>query len=418
MRCLAAATLALATIVQAAGPARAQTAQAPWLARLSSWLEAVNEHRPGALDTPARLVAFWPAGDMDEVRTDFLALAAICKREMDRSARPARVVYRNALIAVPELRRILGLTDEETAQDHANRILKRAAILYADVLMRVVPLVPGAIGCSTGSSLVVNDGNSIGMGCIHVHWLQGRALLDAVQPNPAADRTVRAWYLAGATYLFEHGDYANARPLLDHARLIFRSDPEILFQRGYYHEGFASPAIQIAAVAAGTDPRAGRLHLEEAEDLFRKAVKEDPEFTESRVHHGNVLALLGRHEEAAETLRVAAAAAAGPELRYYAELFLGHAELSLGNRAAARDHYLRAAARYRQAQSPPLALALLARQSGDRSGVREAMAQVLALDPARTDESDPWWWYYRWQDKGRDARLAELYAPFLPGATR
>ena len=136
------------------------------------------------------------------------------------------------------------------------------------------------------------------------------------------------------------------------------------------------------------------------------------------MHRGYVLGLLGHHQAAAEELRLAAASAQGPQLRYYAELFLGHAEQSLGNHAAARNHYNRAGALYPRAQSPLLALALLARQTGDRAGARHAMRQVLALPRRSPDDSDPWWRYYRWQSERSERRFAALHARFKEGAPR
>ena len=414
--------LAIAVVVTRAaalaGAAPRQTEPPAWLTRLSTWVELVAAHSPGAFDTPARLVAFWPEAHMDEVRTDFVALAALYRRELVRSARPAAIFYRDTLFPVSELGRLLGLAEAEGAQERANRVLKRAAVLYADVVMLVVPLLPGQFGCSAGASMLVKDGTRIGTGCVNAHWLQGRALLDAVGPDPAKDETVRLRYAATLAFLLQNGNYANARPQLEHARLLFRLDPDILFQSGYYHEAFASPLIQTAAVAAGSDPRGGKAHLEDAEDDYRRAVREDPQFVEARVRHGRVLALLGRRQDAARELRLAAPAAQGPQLRYYAELFLGQAEESVANLAAARDHYLQAAALYPQAQSPLLALALLARQSGDRSGVREAMAKLLALPFARRDDSDPWWVYSRWQNERYQARIAKLYAALPEGGAR
>jgi len=411
--------LAVAAVVTQAATlgegAPRQTEGPAWLIRLSTWIELVAAHRPGAIDAPARLVAFWPEAHMDEVRTDFVALAALYRRELIRSARPAPVPYRDTMLTVPELGRLLGLAEAEGAQERANLVLKRAAILYADVAMLVVPLLPGQFGCSAGASMLVKDGTRIGTGCVNVHWPQGRALLGAVKPDPAKDETVRLWYAATIAFLLQTGNYANARPQLEHARLLFRLDPDILFQGGYYHEAFASPLIQTVAVAAGSEPGGGKVHLENAEDLYRRAVREDPQFVEARVRHGRVLALLGRRQDAARELRLAAAAAEGPQLRYYAELFLGQAEESVDNLAAARDHYLRAAALYPQAQSPLLALALLARQSGDRSGMREAMAKLLALPFARRDDADPWWVYTRWQNERYEARIAELYAALQEG---
>jgi hypothetical protein len=409
----------IAVVAQAAGSAWAQApapfTAAPWFARLSSYLEAVNEHRPGTLDMPARLTGFMGEGDLDEVRTDFLALVAICKRELGRSVRTAPIVYRATVIPYPDLRKVLSLSDDEAAKGNANRILQRAAILHADVAMLVIPLLPGRFGCSARATLLLKDGNGVGAGCIGIHWTHGRLLLDAVRPDPGKDQVARLWYVATITYLLEIGDFANADPQIARARLLFPDDPAILFEHGLFHEGFASPYIQTAALESGADIRGASVHLDEAEDLYRRAVKGNSKFVEARVHRGFVLGLLGQHRDAAEELRLVAPAAAEPQLRYYAELFLGRAEESLGNRVAARDHYGRAAELYPQAQSPLLALALLARQFGDRAGAQSAMRQVLALSQARDMAADPWWRYYRWQQADFKARFAELHAPFLPG---
>jgi hypothetical protein len=354
-------------------------------------------------------------GDLEEVRTDFLALVAICKRELGRSVRTAPIVYRDTVITFPDLRRLLGLTDDEAVKGNANRVLQRAAIFHADVAMLVIPLLPGRAGCSARATLLLKDGNSVGAGCVGIHWTHGRLLLDAVRPDPGKDPVARLWYVATITYLLEIGDFANADPQIARARLLFPDDPAILFEHGLFHEGFASPYIQTAALESGADIRGASVHLDEAEDLYRRAVKGNSKFVEARVHRGFVLGLLGQHRDAAEELRLVAPAAAEPQLRYYAELFLGRAEESLGNRVAARDHYGRAAELYPQAQSPLLALALLARQFGDRAGAQSAMRQVLALSQARDMAADPWWRYYRWQQADFKARFAELHAPFLPG---
>jgi len=404
---------------QAAGPVRAQapaqSSSAPWFTRLSSYLEAVNEHKPGTLDLPARLTGFMGEGDLDEVRTDFLALVAICKRELGRSVRTAPIVYRGTVIPYPDLRKLLGLTDDEATKGNANRVLQRAAILHADVAMLVIPLLPGRTGCSARATLLVQDGSGVGTGCIGIHWTHARLLLDAVRPDPGKDQIARLWYLATISYLLETGDFANANPQIERGRLLFPSDPAILFEHGYYHEGFASPLIQTAALESGADMRGASVHLDEAEDLYRRAVKGNPEFVEARVHRGFVLSLLGQHRNAAEELRLAASTAAGLQLRYYAELFLGHAEESLGNRVTARDHYRQASALYPQAQSPLLALAMVARQLGDRASAQDAMRQVLALPQARSTEQDPWWAYYRWQNHGSQAVFAELHALLRDG---
>ena len=174
-----------------------------------------------------------------------------------------------------------------------------------------------------------------------------------------------------------------------------------------------------AAFESGADTRGAKPYLDEAEDLYRRAVKEEPAVRGGprtpRVRAGPARAA---PLAAAEELRLAASSAQGSPLRYYAEMFLGHAEESLGDHAAARDRYERAATLYPQAQSPLLALALLARQSGDRAGAQHAMRQVLALPRRPRAESDPWWRYYRWQNASSEGRFAALRAPFLDGSRR
>ena len=133
----------------------------------------------------ARLTGFMSEGDLDEVRTDFLALVAICKRELGRSVRPAPVVYRDTVIPFPDLRKVLGLSDDEAAQGNANRMLQRAAILHADVAMLVLPLLPGGFGCSARATLLVQDGNSVGAGCVGIP-------LDPRPPAPRR-REARPW---------------------------------------------------------------------------------------------------------------------------------------------------------------------------------------------------------------------------------
>ena len=146
--------------------------------------------------------------------------------------------------------------------------------------------------------------------------------------------------------------------------------------------------------------------------MYRRATRK-PAIRRGARAPRNVLGLLGRHRDAAEELRLAASTARRPQLRYYAEMFLGHAEESLGNRVAARDHFRLASELYPQAQSPLLALGLLARQFGNRAGAQDAMRRMLALPPGRDAKANPWWSYYRWQNQGSGALFAELHAPFL-----
>jgi tetratricopeptide (TPR) repeat protein len=405
----------------AAGQAPAQPvpdrapASNPSLAHLTSWLEAISEHRPGLLDAPARLIGFWTEGELDGVRRDFFALLAACRRERSRSGRPEPMVFRDRAMSLPEWRQLLGLTDDEMAQGNANRILHRAAILHADIAMIVIPVLPGGTGCSSRPTLLVADGNTVRSSCLGIHWTFARALLDAVKPGPGKDPIGRLWYQATITYMMSIGDLADGDFHIPHGQRLFPDDPVILFEHGLYHEVFASPVIHTAAVESLSDKRSAKAHLEEAADHFGKALKGNPHFVEARVHRGFVLGELGRYDDAAGELRQAVDQAQGPQLSYYAELFLGRAEESLGNLSEARRHYTRASEIYPRAQSPRLSLTLLARQRGDRAEVMNTMGQVLSLPHADREQADPWWDYFRWQNRSAAALLADLYRPFLRG---
>jgi tetratricopeptide (TPR) repeat protein len=256
------------------------------------------------------------------------------------------------------------------------------------------------------------------VGCVGYHWTHARLLLDAVRPDPGKDPAVRLWYQATIAHLLESYDYANADPQIEHCRQLFPADPGILFQHGLYHEAFASPLLQAAAQDSTAGVRSAAAHLQEAADLFGRAIKANAGYVEARVHRGHVLGALGRFRESADELRQAAAGAQGSRLRYYTELFLGFAEESLGNRDAAREHYARASELYPMAQSPRLALSLLARQRGDRTGALGALQQMPSLPLAGYSDADPWWDYVGWSNLGSKALFAELYGPYAGGGVR
>ena len=407
-----------ATLSLSKGRAQAPAQSAPpvWLTRVASWIEAVNEHTPGEVDRPARVIAFWTELDLEFVRTDYFALVALCRKELGRPVGRQFVPYKGTVIPFSELRAALGLTDEEAVAGNANRILLRAAVLHADIARGIIPKLSGNVGCSSRTTMLVKDGESSGRGCLGIHWIHGRALLDLVRPDPGRNEGVRLWYLASIVFLLEVGDYANADAHIPHAQLLLSDDPAILFQHGYYHEGFASPSIQTAALETGADARGAKAHLDEAADHYRKALKLKPDFAEARLHRGFVLTELGRQDEAAEELTRALRELRDtddPRLRYYAELFLGHAEQALGRADAAREHYTSASGLYPQAKSPHLSLALLARQRGDRAGALEAMRQLRDLPSWQPDSADPWWRYFRWQNLDSKTLFDELNAYML-----
>jgi hypothetical protein len=406
----------VAMLIHAAGSAQAP--KPAWLTRLSTWLEAVNEHRPGQIDMAARIAGLSTEDDLQAVVSDYLNLVVIFRRELGRPGRVDSVVYKDTPIALADLRALLLLTGEEAAAGMANRLLLRAATLHADVAMLVVPTLPGRAGCSARSTALVQDGNRVGTGCVCFHWTIARALLDAVKPAPDKDPGARLWYQATITWMLTNGDFADADLHIPHAQLVLPDDPVIRYLHGRYHEAVASPFIQPAALDSGADTRGPRVHLDEAADHYRRALRENPRFVEARVHRGFVLLELSHEGEALGELRRAAAEAQGTQLQYYAELFLGRAEERAGTAAAAREHFARAAELYPKAQSPRLALTLLARQRAERDRARQEMQAVLSMSAAEREKSDPWWDYFSWQNRDAETLLAELYRLIAPEVSR
>ena len=170
---------------------------------------------------------------------------------------------------------------------------------------------------------------------------------------------------------------------------------------------------QVTGAQATTVIRPVRRELQDAQTLFRQALKSDPALVEVRVRLGYVLEQLGRHEEAVTELQAAANATDDSQLRFYANLFLGQAEAGLGHDDAARGAFERACELYPRAQSSRLALSHLARSRGDRPSALGAIQDVLSR--LNHDESDdPWWIYYRMHVPTPESLLDQVRARVAP----
>jgi tetratricopeptide (TPR) repeat protein len=247
------------------------------------------------------------------------------------------------------------------------------------------------------------------------HWELARSLLDKVVPAAARDEFVRGWYSATAAYLQGLGQLTPTH--FTRGLNLFPGDGELLFQAACLHESIAEPRVQdaIQSAVVPSDVRfnvsSRRAELRDAESLFRKALKAQPDHVEARVRLGRVLGLRGEHAEAETQLRKAVADAKEPLLQYYAQLFLGAEREALGDRSQARDLYVRAALLYPDAQSPRLALSLLAARDRNYADALGAMSTVLAL-PGDT-RIDPWWNYHQSQGRNAPTDLKDVYTAFL-----
>jgi tetratricopeptide (TPR) repeat protein len=269
----------------------------------------------------------------------------------------------------------------------ANRLLKRGAVLHADIAQF-------ALGDLKGAPLV-EDGGSKGWRPRTVHWEIGRRLLDGIRPDPSTDEDVFVWYRAVAPHLFSQARLSEVSDHLAKARQLFPERAQFLLDSGYLHESLASPATQAAVQeirAAGVEIRVGSAdeELRSAERFFRQATARSPDNPEAHLRLGQTLAALGRHDEARLELQRALGTVRDRRRAYLAELFLGRTEEALGRPDEARRRFDNAAALYPNAQAPRLALAHLAHRSGDRA---TAQRQLQLIAPISSDdpEADPWW---------------------------
>ncbi|HET9360605.1 MAG TPA: tetratricopeptide repeat protein [Vicinamibacterales bacterium] len=400
------ACVAISTGVAFAGQGPASPRVLSRIDRLDAWLSAVEQHRSGTVDGWALGVRDWDAAALDLLRADLGTIVSMIRE-------PKRVVYDGA-----ELARLKAIAQDVVSRGGENRILRRGAMLHADIAM-FAPFknIPSRKPAG-GPIRIVNDGQQTD---VDRHFEFGRTLLDSVQvqaargarAGPGADETVRLWYLAIGSYLQAFGemDFRHVERSLQ----LFPRDAEVLFFAACLQEMASSPQAQSALQAIGpskgttSSVRGEGAALREAERLFRQALDRDPLHVETRLRLGRVLGRRGRHEEAARELRQARAATESMLLQYYANMFMGAELEALGRTTEAREAYELAADTYQKAQAPRLALNAMAASAGDRT---EALRVIeSALRPASIEpDDDPWWDYYTAQARATDVLLGQLRA--------
>jgi hypothetical protein len=213
--------------------------------RLERWLKAVDQHEPGELDDAASEIGRFSAAALRDLWVDAQSFVALMRdRKTSVFQAPSspppvrtRIIYKPA-----DLRRMTvlacaaaGLLDDrdcvaidakgaldgqgarlaehaaisQKAGDGDNDILRRAALLHADVAM----LAPSAAAELASAQPVrtigpqsvrvtTSDGIDRNVQLVGVNWDIGRKLLDAVRtpreplPHPERDRMVHDWYRA------------------------------------------------------------------------------------------------------------------------------------------------------------------------------------------------------------------------------
>jgi tetratricopeptide (TPR) repeat protein len=420
-RCLAASIVAvLATVVSTA-----QTTPLPRIERLEAWLTAVERHEPGASDSSLILAAASSTADLQELWPTVRALIKLAEspRHTGRLSlsigtvgRPKPFVYNAAEVSAIQLL-IAGLQ----RRGGIDRLVKRGALLHADVAM-LTPTLFEANGTSAlGARMVVEmtDGEHQRTVKAAPHMDFARLLLDEVKPKPADDETVRLLYQATLAELHrtERIDMQHAERALQ----LFPKDADILFQIAGQHEAVASVRVQRALrFIPFPQRRALRIgntseELMLAQTYFERALRANPDHVEARLRLGRVLGLRGKHAAAAVELRRSITSTKDPVLLYYGSLFLGSEEEALREPVRARAAYTRAATLYPRAQSVRLALSRLASSTDDNGEARRTAQDALAL-PMDGDRYDPWWDYHLAFARHAGAMLADLYRRFeMPG---
>ncbi len=398
--------------------------QSPELLLLSRWAGSVDRHEPARADVEAATIAGWPRNDL---RTTVQTLRRL-RDELQRAVRaddarkdrPDISTRSGRSASALRAQTLLGLTDDEAQRGDINRLLKRGAMLHADIAMlaqeglvrATEPAVPGT--SPSRGPIQVSDGRAGGTDNADRHWEMARALLEIVAPEPASDEWVHRWYRAAAARMRRDRLLASSDPLLERARRLFPKDAAFPFYGGCLHETQASPSIQTVYEATAPSQRSSAAswlsgpHWNQAARLFTEALALQPAWPEARLRLGRVLGLLGRHNEAAAALRRALGETDDLPLVYWGSLFLGAEEQSLGRDGEARASFERARALRPGAQAPRLALSQLARRAGDRSQALAELRAVLTLPSDEVSRYDPLWDYYI--SRGSDANIlfAEL----------
>jgi tetratricopeptide (TPR) repeat protein len=434
MQSLAGAALLIVGVSAAAAAVEPPSAR---IARLNEYIQAVRTHEPGGADAALYTVASWSNDQIGLLWLDVQTLihfvhCGSCNGASVRGLNDRVVPIRYSKSEIIALHELAGTLRERRETDE---ILKRGAILHADVVMIghregdlhvEQPPQPGQRGFNplpmTAERIILKsiDGRQDHLFDAAVHWEIAYALLDRIptgqKPAPQEDPTVRQWYHATIAYLQDTAMHDSVH--FDRALRLFPNDAEVLFQAGCLHETLASSRVQ-AVLRSATIPSglvmsfgSERAELEAAERFFRRALTVDPSRQEARLRLGRVLALLDRHEQAAAELRQVTDDVDHVALRYYTALFLGREEEMLGRRDAAREAYERAAAMFPLAQSPLIALSHLARDAGERDRALASIQRVLELPLNEMDRRDPFWVYHFIQARHLDELLDQLHRPF------
>src|SRR6187200_1154137 len=298
--------------------------------RLSQWLDAVEQHEPGASDDALLRVASWDRMTLWRVWIDVGTVVSLIRNPralvfyapiepepfsgvyhvQDPRSLKSRVISYGS----NDVKRLQAIAKDVVDRGGENRMLISAASLHADIVMLEAgpSLAPDPSRRPRSSQVMIflADGQQTGIDDASVHWEMGRRLLDKVRrrnapklgPDPGADETVRLWYLASSAYMqaVEQLDGWH----FERAVQLFSRDPEILFLAACAREMLSGPQIQNVLASTTLSRDLFNLigdegdELGKAERLFRQSLELNSKQTEARIRLGRVLGRRGRHQDA------------------------------------------------------------------------------------------------------------------------
>jgi len=321
----------------------------------------------------------------------------------------------------------------------SNHVIDQAAIFHMDAAMFGPPAPATRLGSAWTGGLTpalyrTQDGELEGREDANWNWILARKILDQLQPAPRSDPFAAFWYHASAAYLFWRGYYGELNTHLEHAGLLFPTDPRIAFDRGCLAEALGMPRSQFAidsllarrpanrgsalfvpGMGSNPNPRAefqtARASNDEAEKRFRQTLQIDPTFAEARVRLARLLELKGKPDDARKELETALRAPMPDSVVvYYAHLFAARADLALKHPDSASAHIRDALALFPDAQTALIVESQLALMKSDADGALAPVRHLAGLVGDPNHLEDPWWVYDTGAGRLVDFMLAEMKA--------
>ncbi len=222
--------------------------------------------------------------------------------------------------------------------------------------------------------------------------------------HPLPELSRRDWYLAVSWSLLLYWELDLADAFAGRGLESAPGDAELLLAAATIKEGLALDATQFSRVrsklparvednSGPSAPRDESRSLNEARDLYRRALGVQPVYIQTHLRLGRVLSRLDRLDEARAELELVAANADEAFERYLAELFLARVEEQAEDEDAAVAHYRRALDAWPESQAARIGLVHALGLADGGAGASQQLAALLAVPWPQPMTFDPWWAY-------------------------